>query len=164
MSLALRKLTLTVHVVSSVGWLGAVAAFLALAVAGLRSSDEQVVRGAYLAMNVVTWFVIVPASLASFASGVVQSIGTPWGLFKHYWVVIKLVLTVLSTAFLLLHTRPIAYLANVVAERSIAAGDLTRPRIQLLVDSAAAIIVLLVTTVLAVYKPRGLTPIGRRSK
>lgn len=162
MSPALRKLALTVHVVASVGWLGAVAAFLALAVAGLRGREEHLVRGAYLAMNVVTWFVIVPASLASFVSGVVQSVGTPWGLFKHYWVVIKLLLTVLSTVFLLLHTRPIAYLASVAAERSLAAGELTRPRIQLVVDSAAAIVVLLVTTVLAVYKPRGLTPFGRR--
>jgi hypothetical protein len=31
----LRKFALTAHVTSSVGWLGAVAAFLALAVAGL---------------------------------------------------------------------------------------------------------------------------------
>jgi hypothetical protein len=47
----LRKFALTAHVTSSVGWLGAVAGFLALAVAGLTSQDAQMVRAAYLAMD-----------------------------------------------------------------------------------------------------------------
>lgn len=47
----LRKFALTAHITSSIGWLGAIAAFLALAVAGLTSQDEQAVRAAYLAME-----------------------------------------------------------------------------------------------------------------
>ncbi|MFE3559240.1 hypothetical protein ACFXKW_30930 [Streptomyces sp. NPDC059193] len=80
----LRKLTLTLHVTASVGWLGAVAAFLALAVAGLTSGASQTVRGAYLAMDVIGWYVIVPFSVASLLTGVVQSFGTVWGLLRHY--------------------------------------------------------------------------------
>ncbi|SCD43112.1 hypothetical protein GA0115239_101724 [Streptomyces sp. BpilaLS-43] len=49
----LRKLTL--HVTSSMGWLGAVAVFLALAAAGLASSSPQTARGAYTAMDAVGW-------------------------------------------------------------------------------------------------------------
>ena len=45
----LCKLVLTARVTSSVGYLGAVAGFLALAVAGLTSQDAQMVRAAYLA-------------------------------------------------------------------------------------------------------------------
>ncbi len=89
----LRKLTLTLHVTSSVGRLGAVAAFLALAVTGLTSSTPQTVRGAYLAMDVVGWYVIVPFSVASLLSGLVQSLGTVWGLLHHYWVIAKLLIT-----------------------------------------------------------------------
>ena len=37
--------------------------------------------------------------------------GTPWGLFKHYWVVIALVLTTLSLAVLLLHMPSVSALA-----------------------------------------------------
>ena len=92
----LRKFALTAHVVSSVGWLGAVAAFLALAVAGLTSRDAQVVRAAYLAMDLIARLVIVPAALASLLTGFVQSLGTPWGLFRHYWVLAKLLITVLA--------------------------------------------------------------------
>lgn len=83
MTPALRKFGLTAHVSSSVGWFGAVAGFLALAVSGLTSRDAQVVRAVYLAMNLIGWSVIVPLSLASLLTGVVQSLGTPWGLFRH---------------------------------------------------------------------------------
>src|SRR4051794_30986768 len=70
----LRKLALTVHVTASVGWLGAVAASLALAVAGLTSQDAHTVRAAYLAMEWTGWFVLVPFSLASLLTGLVQSL------------------------------------------------------------------------------------------
>ncbi len=159
-----RKFALIAHVTTSLGWFGAVAGFLALAVAGLTSADAQVVRGAYLSMGVLTSIVIVPFCLASLLTGLVQSLGTPWGLLRHYWVVAKLVLTVLSTLILLLHTQPIYYLASVAAERTLDSGELRELRIQLLVDASAALVVLVVATVLAVYKPRGKTRYGRRKE
>ena len=159
-----RKFALIAHVTASLGWFGAVAGFLALAVVGLTSPDVQVVRGAYLSMGVLTSIVIVPFCLASLLTGLIQSLGTPWGLFRHYWVVAKLVLTVLSTLILMLHTQPIYYLASVAAERSLGSADLRELRIQLLVDASAALVVLIVATVLAVYKPRGKTRYGRRKE
>jgi hypothetical protein len=159
---ALRKLALTLHVMVSVGWLGAVAGFLALAVVGLTGDDTQVVRGAYVGMQLVTRWVIVPASIAALVTGVVQAIGTPWGLFRHYWVLVKLLLTVASTGLLLLHTQPIAFLAERARDAAIVGGDFRRVRIQLVADAAAALIVLIATTVLSVYKPRGMTPYGQR--
>jgi len=157
-----RKFALTAHVTSSVGWLGAVAAFLALAIAGLTSPDAQVVRAAYLAMELTAWFVIVPLSLASLVTGLVQSLGTRWGLFRHYWVLIKLVINILATIALLVHTQPIGYMARVAATTTIASADLRGVRIQLVATAGAALLVLLVATTLGVYKPRGMTPYGRR--
>src|SRR6266567_4486110 len=112
----LRKLALTAHVTSSVGWLGAVGGFLALAVAGLASQDSQLVRATYLAMELTGWFVIVPLSLASLPTGLVMSLGTEWGLFRHYWVLAKFLITVLATALLLVHMQPVGHLARVVAD------------------------------------------------
>jgi hypothetical protein len=160
----LQKLTLTAHVTSSVGWLGAVAGFLALAVAGLTSPNPQTVRAAYLSAALITWFVIVPLSFASLLTGLVQSLGTQWGLFRHYWVLLKLLLTVFATIVLIVHTQPIGYMSGVAAERTLSSGDLGQQRIQLVVASAAALLVLMVTTALAVYKPRGLTPYGWRKQ
>ena|SRR5436190_7614911 len=160
MTPGLRKFALTMHVTSSVGWLGAVGAFLCLAIAGVGSADPQLVRAAYLAMHLTTWFVIVPLGLASFFTGLVEGLGTPWGLFRHYWVATKLMLTVLATLILLLHTQPIGRVASVAAATVLSGGDLRQVRFQLVGDAAAALFVLLVTTTLSVYKPWGMTPYG----
>lgn len=162
MTSGLRKFALTTHVTSSVGWLGAVGAFLALAIAGVGSQDAEIVRAAYLAMHLITWFVIVPLGLAALLTGIVQSLGTSWGLFRHYWIVTKLLLTVLATIILLVHTQPIDRVAAVAAQTTLAAGDLRQLRIQLVGDACAALFVLIVTTTLSVYKPWGMTPYGVR--
>jgi hypothetical protein len=164
MTSGLRKFALITHVTSSVGWLGAVGAFLALAIAGVSSQDAQIVRAAYLAMHLTTWFVIVPLSLAALLTGIVQSLGTTWGLFRHYWIVTKLLLTVLATLILLVHTQPIDRVAAVAAQTTLATGDLHQLRIQLVGDACAALFVLLVTTMLSVYKPWGMTSYGLRKQ
>lgn len=162
---ALRKAALTAHVTSSVGWLGSVTAFLALAVAGLISQDNQTVRAVYLAMEVLGWAVLIPLALASLVTGLVQSLGTPWGLFRHYWVLAKLAITVLATAVLLIYTTTLTKLADAAAEPAALAG---RPRAlpspSPVLHSGAALVILLVAAVLSVYKPRGLTPYGWRKQ
>ena len=155
-----RKLALTAHVTSSVGWLGAVLVFLAVAVVGLTSRDAQTVRGAYLVMEPAAWWVLVPLAFASLLTGLVMSLGTTWGLFRHYWVVFKLVLTVLATTILLIYLETFRYMAGVALDPS---ADLDTVRnASPLLHAALALLVLLVTTVLAVYKPQGVTPYGRR--
>ena len=164
MSPALRKLTLTAHVVFSVGWLGAVAAFLVLALAGLRSADAALVRSAYVAMDLTGWWIIVPLCIASLISGLVQSFGSQWGVFQHYWVIFKLLINVLSTALLLLHMNPIERMADLASATDLALGDHRSLRVQLVFDAGAALVALVVATVLSIYKPRGLTPLGQRSE
>ena len=160
----LRKLVLTLHVTSSVGWLGSVAAFLVLAVAGLTSQDAQTVRAAYLAMELVTGFVIVPLCLASLASGLVQSLGTRWGLFRHYWVVAKLLLTVVATVVLVLQIGVIRYLGAAAGERALASADLRELRMSMVLHAGGGLVVLLLTTVLSVFKPQGMTGYGQRTQ
>ena len=159
----LRKFALSAHVIASVGWLGAVAGFLALAVAGLTSQDAQMVRAAYLAGELTTWFVIVPLCLASLLTGLISSLGTEWGLFRYYWVLVKLLITSLSTIVLLVHMQPISHIAGVAAETTLSSADL-RVQIQLVVAAGAALLALLVATALSVYKPRGMTRYGWRKQ
>ncbi|MFD7404165.1 hypothetical protein ACFV7R_16120 [Streptomyces sp. NPDC059866] len=159
---ALRRLALTAHVASSVGWLGSVAVFLVLAVVGLTDPDTQRVRGAYLAMETTGWYVIVPLAFASLLTGLVQSLGTTWGLLRHYWVLVKLALTVAATFLLLLHMQVTERVADAAARTSLSGGDLNGLRVQLVADAAAAVAVLLTTTALSIYKPRGVTRYGWR--
>jgi hypothetical protein len=160
----LRKFALTAHVASSVGWLGAVAGTLALAVAGLTSEDDQTVRAAYLTMELTGWFVLVPLSFASLLTGLVQSLGTTWGLFRHYWVLFKLLINVFATIVLLLYMQTLGSLADVAAETppSTDFSVLRSPSPAL--HAGAALLLLLVATTLAIYKPRGMTPYGQRKQ
>jgi len=156
----LRKFALIAHVTTTVGWLGAVAVFLALAVVGLTSHDAQTVRGAYLVMEPAAWLVLVPLAFASLLTGIVQSLGTEWGLFRHYWVLFKLLITVFATIVLLNYMETFTFMAGVAADPSADLGVVRNasPRLH----AALALLVLLVATVLAVYKPRGVTRYGRR--
>lgn len=157
-----RKAALTVHIISSVGWLGAIAGFLVLAIAGLTSSDAQLVRAAYVGMNLIGWLIIFPLSLASLLSGIVQGLGTVWGLFRHYWVLIKLIITALATVLLLVHLQPVTAMAEIALAADLGPADMNGMRVQLVADAGAAVLALLVTTVLSVYKPRGLTRHGQK--
>ncbi len=158
----IRKFALTAHVTASVGWLGAVVAFLGLAVVGLTSQDGQVVRGAYLVMEPAAWFVLVPLALASLVTGLVQSLGTRWGLFRHYWVLFKLLINVVATIVLLLYMQTLSAFGDLAAETN---GDLSELRNPSpLLHAGAAVVLLLVATTLAVYKPQGLTPYGQRKQ
>jgi hypothetical protein len=164
MAPGLRKLALTAHVTSSLGWFGAVAAFLALAITGLTSQDAQLARVAYRAMEVITWFVIVPLAFVSLLTGIVSSLGTKWGLFRYYWVLLKLLITALATLILLVHLQPIERLAAVAATTSVSGANLRDAQLNMVVASAAALAVLLALTALSVYKPRGMTPYGQRKQ
>jgi hypothetical protein len=159
-----RKVALTAHVTSSVGWLGAVAAFLALAVAGLTSQDALMTRAVYLAMELTGWFVIVPLCFGSLLTGLVLSLGTTWGLVRHYWVLAKLLITIPSTILLLVHMQPISYLAGASAKTPLSSADLHALRIQLVIEAGAAVLVLLVATTLSMYKPKGMTRYGWRQQ
>jgi hypothetical protein len=163
MTPGLRKFALSVHVTCSVGSLGAAGGFLALAVAGLTINNAQAVRSAYVGMELIAWFVIVPLVAGSLLTGLVQSLGTTWGLFRHYWVVAKLLLTVLVTIVLLLQMEAISFLARVATERELSDTDFLGLRRSLVIHAAGGLLVLLVPVMLSIYKPRGMTRYGSRA-
>jgi hypothetical protein len=163
MSPRVRKLALTAHVAASVGWLGAVVVALVLAIAGLASRDAATVRAAYLALELIAWFVLVPLALASLVTGLVQSLGSAWGLFRHYWVLAKLVINLFATVVLLLYLPTLGHLADLAAETTVPGSGLDGLRDPSPALHAGAALLLLVTaTVLAVHKPQGWTPYGWR--
>lgn len=161
MAPGLRKLVLAVHLTSSLGWIGAVLAYLALGVSAVIGRDAQTVRGAWIAMELTGWSVIVPLALAALLTGLTLGLGTPWGLVRHYWVLISLVLTIFATVVLLLHMPTVSALAALAREADGARlGELGGD----LLHAGGGLLVLLVITALNVYKPRGMTPYGWRKQ
>ncbi len=156
-----RKFALSAHLTFSAGWIGAVLAYLALGVAAVRSEDARTVRAAWVAMELTGWYVIVPLALAALSTGLVMALGTKWGLFRHYWVVISFTLTALATVVLLLHMPEVSVMAAIAREAeednlASLGGDLFHPGLGL--------VVLLLVQVLNVYKPPGLTRYGWRKQ
>src|ERR671921_91831 len=159
----LRKFALAVHITLAVGWIGAVAGYIALDVVTATGQDAQTLRAAYLAMEVIAWYVIVPLARGSLLSGLIMSVGTKWGLFRHYWVLISLLLTIIATVVLLVETQTISYFADIAADPTTSADDL-RALGNTLVHSVGGIAMLLVILVMNVYKPRGMTQYGWRKQ
>jgi hypothetical protein len=155
-----RRLVLTAHITFSVGWLGAVAAFLGLAVVGLTSQNAQTVRGAYLVMEPTAWFALVPLAFASLLTGLLQSLSTTWGLFRHYWVVFKLVINLASTTVLLIYMDTFSAMADAAEDQTADLGAVRNA--SPLLHAIGALLLLLAATTLAVFKPRGMTPYGRK--
>jgi hypothetical protein len=166
MTPAVRKLALTTHVGTSVGWMGALAAFLVLSIAGMVSANADTVRASYLSMNLIGQFMIVPLGLAALITGLVQAFGTQWGLVRYYWVLVKFALTLVATTLLVLHQFTAVAGA---AKRASAAAVGVSPTMgslgtQLVVDASLGLVVLLVTLALSIYKPWGRTRYGLRAE
>ena len=160
----LRKFVRTAHITFTVGWLGAVAGFLALAIAGLTNEDVQVIHSVYPAMELIARFVIVPLSFAPLLlTGPILSLGTPWGLFRHYWIIVKLVITIFCTVIMQLHMQPISYLSRAATAGTLSSADYSL-QLQMVVAAGAALLALLLATGLSVYKPRGMTLYGWRKQ
>lgn len=87
--------------------------------------------------------------------GIIQSWVTPWGLIRHYWVLAKLLLTTIANIIFLLKLKLIGYLAEVAAQKMIAPSDLRQLRTELVFHAGGGRLVLLLITVLSVFKPWG---------
>ncbi len=120
-------------------------------------------RIAYGGMALIAKTVIVSLALASLLTGLIVSVGTKWGLFRHYWVGISLLLTAVATAVLLIETQTIDHLAHVAADPTTSAEAL-RMLPSTLAHSIGGMLVLLVVLGLNMYKPRGMTRYGWRKE
>jgi hypothetical protein len=170
MTLWLRKFLLATHLAFSVGWIGALVAYLALSVGAMTGQDAQTVGAAWIAMDLTGWYAIVPLALASLLTGLVLALGTKWGLFRHYWVLFSFVLTVLATVVLLLHMPDVSALADVVRGAGRGSLDELDKHVYARLDDGdllhpgLGLVVLLVIQVLNVYKPSGMTRYGQRKQ
>jgi hypothetical protein len=158
------RFVLLTHIVTSVGWVGAVAAYIVLTVIVVTNSDPLVVRGALLSMQASMWYAIFPLSIAALVSGLIQSLGTRWGLFVHYWVIYKLVLTVVGIIVMFMYTDGLDQFAA-MAKDPASQNDITELQSPShLMHPVGGLVVLLATVILSVYKPKGMTAYGRRKQ
>lgn len=160
----LRKVMLTIHVTTSVGWLGAAAAVAGLAIVGATSGDELTVRSVYIAMQPIAVFVVVPLSLASLLTGVLQAFGTPWGLVRHYWVLALLALNLIATGVLLLFVQTVGpYTEDQARDATVPLTDLQALGAESFSHAVVAVLALVGAVAVAIFKPWGRTPFAGRT-
>ena len=159
----MRKFALATHLTVSVGWIGAVCGYLVLDVTVATSQEAQTVRAAWIGMDLIASWAIVPLAIASLATGLIMALGTRWGLIRHWWVLISFALSVIAAVVLVSETRVIGTAAATAADSATSAEQLlalpgTLPH------SIGGLVVLLVVQVINVYKPPGLTRYGWRKQ
>jgi hypothetical protein len=115
-------------------------------------------------MELIGWYVIVPFCLASLVTGLVMSLGTPWGLFRHYWVLVKFLITIISALILFGFTQTLGSLGDLAADATLSMNELRNLNQSPVLHSGGGLLAILVATILAVYKPWGMTPYGRRKR
>ena len=160
-----RKFALAAHLTVSVGWVGAVLAFLALVFVARATQDGQTLRAAWTAMESIGRVVLVPLSVASLLTGLVMALGTKWGLLRHYWVLISLILTALAMVVLVQHMKTVSYFAGLAAESDSANVAALRGGLQgEIIHGGGGLVILLLVQVLNLYKPAGMTVYGWRKQ
>jgi hypothetical protein len=156
---------LTIHLTLSIGWIGAVVAYLGLVIVAMTNQNDVTLRAIWIALGLIGRLVIVPLALASLLTGLIMALGTRWGLFRHYWVMISLLLTVVAVVVLMQHMQTVGYAASVAAGTDSATIGLLREALSgELIHSGLGLAVLLVIQVLNVYKPAGVTSFGWRKQ
>jgi hypothetical protein len=159
-----KRVLYVTHVVCSVGWIGLEASLLALGATGLTTHNPDVLRAVYIALGRLGLLLIAPFSLGALITGVALSLRTRWGLVKHWWVVVKLVITVVMTIAsniaLNFRLQDAARRVSKLPLASLNGAQVGGVRSLVIASGTAAFILLLVATVLSVYKPWG--PVGRR--
>jgi hypothetical protein len=145
-----RRIALVAHVLSSVGWFGAAGLVLFLLATATATSDDDLARACFRAVETSVWL-SVPAAAMATVTGVVLGIGTKWGVVRHWWVVLKEVAVVPLVLTDLLVIAPSAH----DAARGVGDG-------RILDAGIAHCVVLAFATIVSVVKPFGRTPWARR--
>jgi hypothetical protein len=94
-----RQVIVFLHVVVSLGWMGAGMANVVLAMTAGYAADAAVRRVCYQMIGRVDTFIVIPGAFGALVSGIVLALVTPWGLVRYWWVLSKLALTMVVIGY-----------------------------------------------------------------
>lgn len=160
----MRKFVLLAHILSAVSWIGVDLVMGVLSFRGLTTDDPQTLATAYGGLALFCVPLLLTLGLLTLTTGVVLGLGTRFGLARYWWVVTKLVITVVLCVLVLVLLRPT--LAEAGTQTALVDGTLperlTDVRRDMIFPPIVSTSALLFASWLSVYKPWGVTPRGRR--
>lgn len=168
LSPASRKAVLVLHILSGIGWVGVDIAVFTLLLTARASTDATLVASAFNAIRIVVPVAVPPLSLGILVTGLLLGLGTPWGLLRYWWVVVKLGLSLVMTVLVFTSLVPgvgeIGTLALTTASADAVRASLGPLPDQLMYPPVVSFLMLSVATALSVFKPGRRTPWSDRSK
>lgn len=164
----LRKSMLFVHIVTGVGWMGTDIALMILVFGALRSDDAERVAASYLATAYIGVLAVPVLAVAMTISGIILSLGSGLGLFKHWWVFVKLLISLVLCVLVWLALLPELTTLPDMVEMG-ASADQVRDRlgeatVGLLFPPVVSFTMMAVASLLSIFKPWGRTPWTRPSR
>lgn len=153
-----RKTALTAHIAVAAVWLGAVVANLFLGVSAAATADETVADAYYTSMDRLVNNLMPAVAIATLATGLLLALATRWGLFRHWWIIAKLLLAVTTVAV------GVGIIDQAISDtiRTRTEAGTTGFSDALLPATVATPLLLLSATTIAITKPWGRTGSARR--
>ncbi|OZB95000.1 DUF2269 family protein [Paenibacillus sp. XY044] len=154
-----KQAIIIIHVLSVVCWLGGALVMLLLGMYMLKAENGDQLYYTLENMHLIDVVFIRYTALATVLSGTALSVWTNWGLFKYYWILIKLVLTLLLIVFGIVYMG--GWLSQIVRTASqarlLALSDdaFLNTSFSLIGGAMANIISLVFMTAISYFKPFG---------
>ena len=99
----LRRSIVSLHIIFSALWAGAALSIIILMFRNNPQNASELLAYNWAVKLIDDW-IIIGSATGSFLTGLLLSWKTPWGFFKHWWIIVKLILMVfmivLGSAFL----------------------------------------------------------------
>jgi hypothetical protein len=164
---AVRKAVMVLHVVAGIGWMGVDIALLVLLITARTTNDAALVVSGFNAIGMIVPIAVPPLSLGILLTGIILGLGTRWGLVRYWWVLVKLLLSLIMTVLVFASLLPAVSSIAVLSATTISA-DAVRASLgmlptMLLFPPVVSFLMLGVATILSIFKPWQRTPWSRES-
>jgi uncharacterized membrane protein len=154
-----RNWLLSLHITSGGLWFGTALCSAALALSLRALTNGDALYGINVARNLMGQFIIVPAAVLSVITGVLLCGFTNWGFFKHNWVMVKQLLTLISivagSIWLGPWTKEMTTISETARSQAWQNADYLRLENAVMVGGVLQTMVLIIIIVISTVKPWG---------
>jgi hypothetical protein len=159
---AARKAVLVLHIVAGIGWMGVDIALLVLLISARTTNDAALVVSGFNAIGMIVPMAVPPLSLGILVTGIILGLGTRWGLVRYWWVLVKLLLSLIMTVLVFVSLVPAVSSMTILSATTVSA-DAVRASLgtlptMLLFPPIVSFLMLGVAAILSIFKPWQRTP------
>lgn len=151
-----QKILKIIHLVCAIAWIGSAIVMNMLRHLVDVDSNEAMYYVAVV-LDAVDMDILVPGAILCLLTGVVYGLFTPWGFFKHRWIVVKWILTIFMILFGTFYMGPRVSDNVVIASELVSgvgdAASYWRNVADCAWSGALQILLLAVIVVVSVFKP-----------